>query len=184
MASRHLPGRNESSRKTRSQADLGLNLSPSELVYMAAHEDPLGELWEVGPHKHPHQTILLVDNDSERALQLQLELGENEFKVICVSALQDTLNVIKEGRVDLLLLSPDIADCNSRDFLKSVRQTSQGAVLPVIALVEAKGEADMNLLVCGADLLCSFNGSFNRSGSKPQNKSVQKLVSQINLLLE
>ena len=95
--------------------------------------------------------ILLVDDDSTLAHMLADQLVlHDEFVTTIVSSGRESLETVKGGHVDLVILDVGLPDIEGREVCKQMRR--QGASMPVIMLTASDTDADQILgLEAGAN---------------------------------
>ncbi|TCT35288.1 response regulator transcription factor [Martelella mediterranea] len=97
------------------------------------------------------RTILLVDDDQDlrETLVEQLELYE-EFDILSAESAADSLRMLKEGQVDLLIMDVGLPDMDGREAVKMARKN--GFKAPIIMLTGHDTDSDTILgLEAGAN---------------------------------
>lgn len=99
------------------------------------------------------QKNILVVDDEEHILELiQYNLGKAGYHVYTAENGQDTLMLLKEHQMDLLVLDLMLPDVDGIDILKRVRASEKHAQVPIIMLTAKSEEIDRIVgLELGAD---------------------------------
>jgi signal transduction histidine kinase/DNA-binding response OmpR family regulator len=89
------------------------------------------------------KTILVVDDDPDIAQLVRIQLEGNGYRVLTASRGQKALEVVKEDKVDLVILDRLLPDVNGLRILDELKGTPSTARIPVIMLtvIEDEGEA-------------------------------------------
>jgi len=107
--------------------------------------------------------ILFVSKDLVKASLLIEVLKRQGYSVITANKSSEALSLIEDRKIDLLILSKELADGNGLLFLKNIRN-SQYKDIPVIAIADSQNDVLENIpKELADDLIFSF-------GSSPKSK--------------
>ncbi|MDO9492210.1 response regulator [Acetobacterium sp.] len=93
------------------------------------------------------KTVLIIDDDLEvqQLIKTYLEREGFGFGVYCTTLSREGLEMIKEKKIDLIILDIFLPDGNGLEVCKEIRSTSK---IP-IALISAKGDESDKVLGLG-----------------------------------
>lgn len=88
------------------------------------------------------KTVLVVDDDADIAQLVRLQLESNGYRVLTASRGHQALELVKENKVDLVLLDRLLPDANGLDVLDTLKTTPETAAIPVIMLTIVEDDGD------------------------------------------
>ena len=93
--------------------------------------------------------ILLVEDDEALSTGIKMVLENDKVEIVQCFLISEARCVLKEKKINLVILDINLPDGNGLDFLKEIKQ---GVNLPVIMLTARDMETDIVAgLSCGAD---------------------------------
>jgi len=98
-----------------------------------------------------HQTILIVDPDSASRSRIEELVRSAGYEVATSSSQAEGFKFVKDARIDLLILSADLADVQCCDALTEVKGNAATAGTRVILLTQGGGAERARGLDLGAD---------------------------------
>lgn len=113
--------------------------------------------------------ILFVAKDFIKSSLLIEMLKRQGYSVITSTRAKDSMAIMEDRKIDLLIVSQELADSNGLIFLKQIRN-SQYKNMPVIAMVDSFNEV---LETIPRELSSDLNLSF---GSAPKGKTQSPLL--------
>jgi CheY-like chemotaxis protein len=94
--------------------------------------------------------ILIADDDPQMRRLIRIVLQRDGFEVVEANDGLDALDVIEQGRVDLVILDVDMPRLNGLGVLEEIRAQMRTASLPVIVLTALQDETEEKALDLGA----------------------------------
>ena len=93
-----------------------------------------------------NKTILIIEDDITLNKGIMLTLRQNDINIKQAFTLQDSRNILKKEKIDLIILDVNLPDGNGFDFCKEIREKS---TTPIIFLTACDMELD---IVTGLEL--------------------------------
>ncbi|MDU1539432.1 MAG: response regulator transcription factor [Paeniclostridium sordellii] len=93
-----------------------------------------------------NKTILIIEDDITLNKGIMLTLRQNDIKIKQAFTLEDSRNILKKEKIDLIILDVNLPDGNGFDFCKEIREKS---TIPIIFLTACDMELD---IVTGLEL--------------------------------
>lgn len=93
-----------------------------------------------------NKTILIIEDDITLNKGIMLTLRQNDINIKQAFTLEDSRNILKKEKVDLIILDVNLPDGNGFDFCKEIREKS---TIPIIFLTACDMELD---IVTGLEL--------------------------------
>jgi PAS domain S-box-containing protein len=89
------------------------------------------------------KTVLVVDDDPDIAQLVRMQLESNGYRVLTASRGHKALEIVREDKVDLIVLDRILPDMDGLDILDELKGDPSYAMIPIIMLtiVEDDGEA-------------------------------------------
>jgi len=89
------------------------------------------------------KTVLVVDDDPDIAQLVRMQLESNGYRVLTASRGHKAVEVVKEDKIDLIVLDRLLPDVDGLDILDELKGAPSTAAIPIIMLtiVEDDGEA-------------------------------------------
>jgi PAS domain S-box-containing protein len=88
------------------------------------------------------KTVMVVDDDTDIAQLVRLQLESNGYRVLTASRGHQALELVKENKVDLVLLDRLLPDANGLDVLDTLKTDPETAPIPVIMLTIIEDDGD------------------------------------------
>jgi CheY-like chemotaxis protein/anti-sigma regulatory factor (Ser/Thr protein kinase) len=88
------------------------------------------------------KTVLVVDDDPDIAQLVRLQLESSGYRVLTASRGNQALELVKENKVDLVLLDRLLPDVNGLDILDTLKTDAETAPIPVIMLTIIEDDGD------------------------------------------
>jgi PAS domain S-box-containing protein len=88
------------------------------------------------------KTVLVVDDDPDIAQLVRLQLESSGYRVLTASRGHQALELVKENKVDLILLDRLLPDANGLDILDTLKTDAETAPIPVIMLTIIEDDGD------------------------------------------
>lgn len=96
-----------------------------------------------------NRVVLVVDKDPENVVLVESRLRAREFSVRTASSSRDALDVLKQERFDLILLSARMELVDGEELAEKIRRATATCYVPVIMML---GEDDLAALIHGVQL--------------------------------
>ena len=93
-----------------------------------------------------NKTILIIEDDITLNKGIMLTLRQNDINIKQAFTLEDSRNILKKEKIDLIILDVNLPDGNGFDFCKEIRGKS---TIPIIFLTACDMELD---IVTGLEL--------------------------------
>ena len=93
-----------------------------------------------------NKTILIIEDDITLNKGIMLTLRQNDINIKQAFTLEDSRNILKKEKIDLIILDVNLPDGNGFDFCKEIREKS---TTPIIFLTACDMELD---IVTGLEL--------------------------------
>lgn len=93
-----------------------------------------------------NKTILIIEDDITLNKGIMLTLRQNDINIKQAFTLEDSRNILKKEKIDLIILDVNLPDGNGFDFCKEIREKS---TIPIIFLTACDMELD---IVTGLEL--------------------------------
>lgn len=93
-----------------------------------------------------NKTILIIEDDITLNKGIMLTLRQNDIKIKQAFTLEDSRNILKKEKIDLIILDVNLPDGNGFNFCKEIREKS---TIPIIFLTACDMELD---IVTGLEL--------------------------------
>ena len=93
-----------------------------------------------------NKTILIIEDDIILNKGIMLTLRQNDINIKQAFTLEDSRNILKKEKIDLIILDVNLPDGNGFDFCKEIREKS---TIPIIFLTACDMELD---IVTGLEL--------------------------------
>lgn len=93
-----------------------------------------------------NKTILIIEDDITLNKGIMLTLRQNDINIKQAFTLEDSRNILKKEKMDLIILDVNLPDGNGFDFCKEIREKS---TIPIIFLTACDMELD---IVTGLEL--------------------------------
>ncbi|MBC8631513.1 response regulator transcription factor [[Eubacterium] tenue] len=93
-----------------------------------------------------NKTILIIEDDITLNKGIMLTLRQNDINIKQAFTLEDSRNILKKEKIDLIILDVNLPDGNGFDFCKEIRGKS---TIPIIFLTTCDMELD---IVTGLEL--------------------------------
>ncbi len=94
--------------------------------------------------------ILVADDDPQMRRLIRIVLQRDGFEVVEANDGLDALDLIEQGRIDLVILDVDMPRLNGLGVLEEIRAQMRTASLPVIVLTALQDETEEKALDLGA----------------------------------
>ena len=118
-----------------------------------------------------HQHVLVFDANNAKGAESSVLLASNGFPVRRVESLEDASEALLNGKIRCVIISLADAEKEAAELIRIVRLSTKTQYLPIIVLAPETHEADLELLLDGADVLC------------PEQEVEKLLAAQVELLL-
>jgi DNA-binding response OmpR family regulator len=96
-------------------------------------------------------TILLVDDLQESLISVERILRKSHYKVLAACSGKEALDIVKQQRVDLILLDVMMPGINGYETCKKLKQNSETASIPVIFVTAVSTHVDEAFAAGGVD---------------------------------
>ena len=87
-----------------------------------------------------NKTILIIEDDITLNKGIMLTLRQNDINIKQSFTLEDSRNILKKEKIDLIILDVNLPDGNGFDFCKEIREKS---TIPIIFLTACDMELDI-----------------------------------------
>src|SRR5262245_23579969 len=98
---------------------------------------------EPQPVRPTGATLLLVDNDPNNREMLSRRLVRDGYPVVCARSGPDALEMVRQHRIDAVLLDAAMPNMNGVDMLRRLRESRSVVDLPVIMVTANDRSADL-----------------------------------------
>jgi len=88
------------------------------------------------------KTIAIIDDDLDFLEWLKIGLKMEEYNVITATTGKDGLNLVRDNKIDLIILDIILTDINGFDIIKKLKAGISTSKIPVIAVTGFYKEAE------------------------------------------
>lgn len=89
------------------------------------------------------KTILVVDDDKMNLRMVEFILSAEPYRILKAASGMEALSILKDEKVDLLLLDIEMPVMNGMQVLEIIRKSENFAKLPVMFLTAQNGMEDV-----------------------------------------
>jgi len=90
-------------------------------------------------------SVLLVEDDPDQIMIYKTQLEIDGYKFFNCKNYQDLKNILKNNKIDIILLDILLGDVSGKDILKKLNQEKIVKKIPVVVFSNLKGKGDAKL---------------------------------------